>query len=74
MIQHLLMPVLATRQAVPPEAREVLRVDLTVRGKMVFAYALAWNPRLLRLNIHAMRTRDSLIGSLRERLRSLERY
>ena len=58
----------------PPEAREVLRVDPTVRGKMVFAYALAWNPRLMRLNVHAMRTRDSLFGGLRERLRSLERY
>ncbi len=29
-----------------------------------YQYRLAWNPRLLRLNPHATRQRDSLISSL----------
>jgi DNA-binding transcriptional LysR family regulator len=33
-----------------------------------FAYLLAWNPRLLRLNPHAARRRDALVAELRKRM------
>ncbi len=58
----------------PEETSRVLRVDLPVGGRMVFAYGLAWNPRLMRLNVHAGRTRDSLFASLKKHFHSLERY
>jgi DNA-binding transcriptional LysR family regulator len=32
--------------------------------RMVFQYCLAWNPRLLRLNPHAVRRRDALLAGL----------
>jgi DNA-binding transcriptional LysR family regulator len=51
-----------------------LRVDLPVKGRLVFTYNLAWNPRLMRLNAHAVRTRDRLTDALAARMKALERY
>ncbi len=41
-----------------------LRIELPELSGLSFCYSLAWNPRLLRLNVHASRYRDALIGAL----------
>jgi DNA-binding transcriptional LysR family regulator len=45
------------------------RVRVSALEACVFQYRLAWNPRLLRLNPHASRRRDSLIESLAAQMR-----
>ena len=57
----------------PAEPSRALRVDRPGGGRMVFAYALAWNPRLMRLNVHAGRTRDNLLKNLKRHFHSLAR-
>jgi DNA-binding transcriptional LysR family regulator len=46
-----------------------LRLAVPSYEPLDFRYRLAWNPRLLRLNAHAARRRDSLVGALREELK-----
>jgi DNA-binding transcriptional LysR family regulator len=51
-------------------ADRCLRVKIPAVESCLFHYRLAWNPRLLRLNPHAQRRRDALVGSLAQRLAS----
>jgi len=46
-----------------------LRVRFPALDACEFQYRLAWNPRLLRLNPHASRRRDSLIDALAAQMR-----
>jgi DNA-binding transcriptional LysR family regulator len=54
----------------PERASEFVRVPTDTLGNGVLAYHLAWNPRLLRLNPHAVRQRDYLLRTLTERMNS----
>ncbi len=47
-------------------ARQLLRVRTPLVDAARFGYHLAWNPRLLRLNPHAVRRRDALVRMLAE--------
>jgi DNA-binding transcriptional LysR family regulator len=49
-------------------ARSFFRVHMPNIDPRVFQFHLAWNPRLLRLNPHATRTRDWLLGALAEEM------
>ena len=53
-------------------SEEVTRLSIAVRVPALaarrFGFWLAWNPRLLRLNPHAARQRDTLIQALTQRL------
>jgi DNA-binding transcriptional LysR family regulator len=49
-------------------SKSFIRVNLSKIDSLVFQFYLAWNPRLLRLNPHASRTRDWLADALRERM------
>jgi DNA-binding transcriptional LysR family regulator len=50
-------------------AKAFLHVRIPAVDSCVFRNRLAWNPRLLRLNPHASRRRDSLLESLATRMR-----
>lgn len=54
----------------PEKASEFVRVPTVKLGTGLLAYHLAWNPRLLRLNPHAVRQRDYLLRTLTERMNS----
>ena len=45
-------------------ARQFFRVRISEMDRQTFQFCLAWNPRLLRLNPHAVRRRDLLVGLL----------
>ena len=47
-----------------PTAARCLNVKIPAVESCRFHYRLAWNPRLLRLNPHARRRRDSLVEAL----------
>jgi DNA-binding transcriptional LysR family regulator len=49
-----------------PVTQQCRWLESTALPDTPFAYALAWNPRLLRLNAHAARHRDGLIAELAE--------
>jgi hypothetical protein len=51
------------------EETAFLHVRCPAIDNRCFHYRLAWNPRLLRLNPHASRRRDSLLESLTSRMR-----
>jgi len=51
-----------------PTADHCLNVEIPAVESCRFHYRLAWNPRLLRLNPHARRRRDTLVESLAQRL------
>jgi DNA-binding transcriptional LysR family regulator len=51
-------------------SKAFLRVRIPPLGSQDCHYRLAWNPRLLRLNPHATRTRDFLAESLMRRFRA----
>lgn len=48
----------------PPESAKYFVATISQIQGLEFTYALAWNPRLLRLNPHAGRRRDLLIRAL----------
>jgi DNA-binding transcriptional LysR family regulator len=50
----------------PEKKSAFLRLNVPKLGPKAFAYHLAWNPRLLRLNPHAVRRRDWLAQALIE--------
>jgi hypothetical protein len=52
-------------------ADRCMNVKMPALDLCVFHYYLAWNPRLLRLNPHAGRRRDALVGSLVQRLSAI---
>ncbi len=55
-------------------ARDFLKLNLPGgAANNTFTYRLAWNPRLMRLNVHAVKTRDALVQSLTARMASLDR-
>ena len=49
-------------------ARSFIRVHIPKLDSRIFHFYLAWNPRLLRLNPHAVRRRDWLAESLSKRM------
>lgn len=49
----------------PKNQRSYVRVELARRDSPDIGYFLAWNPRLLRLNPHAVRRRDWLVKTLK---------
>jgi hypothetical protein len=49
-------------------SRSFLRVHLPKVDSRVFHFYLAWNPRLLRLNPHAIRRRDWLVEGLSKQM------
>jgi DNA-binding transcriptional LysR family regulator len=49
-------------------SRSFFRVHIPKLDSQVFRFHLAWNPRLLRLNPHAVRRRDWLAGALSEQM------
>jgi len=49
-------------------SRSFFRVHIPKLDSQVFRFYLAWNPRLLRLNPHAVRRRDWLADSLSEQM------
>jgi hypothetical protein len=49
-------------------ADRCLNVKMPAVDSTLFRYRLAWNPRLLRLNPHARRRRDTLVESLAQKL------
>lgn len=49
-------------------SRSFLRISHPKIDSLVFTFHLAWNPRLLRLNPHAARTRDWLTNTLSKRI------
>lgn len=53
------------------EGRAFVRVGVPAIESCRLQYRLAWNPRLLRLNPHAGRSREHLLESLTSRLRAL---
>ena len=58
----------------PERSSEFVRISTDKLGSGRVAYHLAWNPRLLRLNPHAVRQRDSLLRTLTERMSPLARH
>jgi DNA-binding transcriptional LysR family regulator len=58
-----------------PDASEkgFLKVRPKALDQVALRYHFAWNPRLLRLNIHAGRRRDALVAALKTRLSDLVR-
>ncbi len=46
------------------EAKRLWRLDIPGTGSLGLCFHLAWNPRLLRLNPHVVRTRDLLVELL----------
>jgi DNA-binding transcriptional LysR family regulator len=55
----------------PANSRAYLRVPMAGIDSRVFRFHLAWNPRLFRLNPHALRRKDDLMNVLVERMRSI---
>jgi DNA-binding transcriptional LysR family regulator len=54
----------------PGPMNRLLRLETPWTGNRSFAYGLAWNPRLLRLNPHSRRRRDALASVLARKLDS----
>ncbi|HEX7860617.1 MAG TPA: LysR family transcriptional regulator [Verrucomicrobiae bacterium] len=50
------------------EIKDCWRIEASA-GKASMRFALAWNPRLLRLNPHVVRTRDALLKALKTTFR-----
>jgi hypothetical protein len=49
-------------------SRPFLRVHIPKIDSRIFHFHLAWNPRLLRLNPHAVRRRDWLVNALSKQM------
>lgn len=49
--------------------RSFLRVHVSKIDSRIFQFHLAWNPRMLRLNPHAVRRRDWLVNSLSDQMK-----
>jgi DNA-binding transcriptional LysR family regulator len=52
----------------PANAKPCLRVPMAGIDSRVFYFRLAWNPRLFRLNPHAVRRKDFLLDALTKRM------